>query len=465
MRMGDIDLTVSEPANAEECEYVRELALRASGLGKEAADIAGVIEDLAAFSKRQAETFAQLQSQTTLMGSSNAQIQQSADEAEQVASRARDAVGKALDGTRVLAHAVHRVEQGVNAVSSALGDVSDAAREIGEIALQTRLVAFNASVEAVRAGEAGRGFAVVAGAVKDLAQKVHNSSQSITRTVQDLGRRIAELSRDANLQGGGQSSDAAGAVEAAVRTFHEAFDKVEQKVHAITSAAEQNRDSCTNALAAFGDLSAGANNSTAGLERARGRTAELLSLSEQLIDLTAESGVQTEDTPYINAVLDAAARISSLFEQAVEAGEITLPDLGDSRYEPIPGTNPQQHMTRFVEFTDRTLPPIQEPMLELSDKVVFCAAVDRNGYLPTHNLKFSKPQGPDVAWNTANCRNRRIFNDRTGLAAGRNSKRFLLQTYRRDMGGGKYALMKDLSAPITAHGRHWGGLRLAYRFE
>jgi methyl-accepting chemotaxis protein len=31
------------------------------------------------------------------------------------------------------------------------------------------------------------------------------------------------------------------------------------------------------------------------------------------------------------------------------------------------------------------------------------------------------------------------------------------------MGGGKFALMKDVSAPICVKGRHWGGLRVAYR--
>ena len=41
---------------------------------------------------------------------------------------------------------------------------------------------------------------------------------------------------------------------------------------------------------------------------------------------------------------------------------------------------------------------------------------------------------------------------------------FLLLVYRRDMGGGQRVLMKDLSAPITVQGRHWGGLRLAYSF-
>jgi methyl-accepting chemotaxis protein len=122
-------------------------------------------------------------------------------------------------------------------------------------------------------------------------------------------------------------------------------------------------------------------------------------------------------------------------------------------------------MTRFVALTDRLLPAVQEAALTLDARVVFCAAVDRNGFLPTHNAKFSKPQGSDPAWNAANCRNRRIFDDRVGLAAGRNTKPFLLQSYRRDMGGGNFVMMKDCSAPITVRGRHWGSLRLAYRAD
>jgi methyl-accepting chemotaxis protein len=31
------------------------------------------------------------------------------------------------------------------------------------------------------------------------------------------------------------------------------------------------------------------------------------------------------------------------------------------------------------------------------------------------------------------------------------------------MGGGKFAMMKDVSAPIFVAGKHWGGVRLAYK--
>ena len=156
--------------------------------------------------------------------------------------------------------------------------------------------------------------------------------------------------------------------------------------------------------------------------------------------------------------------MSAALEQAVAQGRISISDLFDDKYQAVPGSNPAQVMARFVALTDELFPPVQEDLLAFDRKVVFCAAVDRNGYLPTHNLKFSQPQGADPVWNAAHSRNRRIFNDRTGLAAGRNERRFLLQTHRRDMGGGQRVLMKDLSAPITVQGRHWGGLRLAYSF-
>ncbi len=98
------------------------------------------------------------------------------------------------------------------------------------------------------------------------------------------------------------------------------------------------------------------------------------------------------------------------------------------------------------------------------EKGGFDAAADRNGYSATQHRKYNQPQRGDLAWDSANSRYRRIFNDRTGLASARNERPFLLQTYRRDMGGGNFVVMKEAAAPITVNGRHWGGVRLAFKF-
>ncbi len=155
------------------------------------------------------------------------------------------------------------------------------------------------------------------------------------------------------------------------------------------------------------------------------------------------------------------SEIERAFSAGLASGQISEQDLFDQDYQPIAGTNPQQVETRSLAFLERVLPSIQEPVLSVDAAIVFCAAVDRNGYLPVHNARFSKPQGADPDWNSANCRNRRIFEDRTGLSAARNTRDYLVQTYARDMGGNRVDFMRDMSTPIHVNGRHWGGLRLA----
>lgn len=443
---------------------IAEFAHQASNLGREAADIAGSLDDLGAINQRQGQAFHGLLEDIRGLDASNRSIRDEAREADKLAGVTRNTVETALAETRMLANAVNRVEQGITSVGAALKQVARAADDIGQIAFQTRIVAFNASVEAVRAGEAGKGFGVVADAVKDLAQRVQASSQLITTTVSQLDQRVEALTKEVEAEHGGRHGGAEAAVDAAIAAFRSAFGAVAEKIHHIASHAESNLAACDSVLHAVQAVDKEVVISSATVESARGRAHALLNLSESLIEITAESGVDTEDSEYIEAVTEAAEEIGRLFEDAVDQGEISLNDLFDEHYQAVAGSNPQQHTTRFVHFTDQVLPPIQESMLQLSPQVAFCAAVDRNGFLPTHNLKYSRPQGRNPEWNASNCRNRRIFKDRTGLAAARNEKPFLLQTYRRDMGGGKQVLMKDLSAPIMVKGRHWGGLRLGYQF-
>jgi methyl-accepting chemotaxis protein len=154
--------------------------------------------------------------------------------------------------------------------------------------------------------------------------------------------------------------------------------------------------------------------------------------------------------------------VVKLFEDGLADGRVSLDDLFDERYTPIRGSDPEQFMTRSTLFTDAVLPPLFEPLKVADHQLRYAVATDRNGYIGTHNLSVSHPQGADPTWNDANCRNRRFFKGRTELAAARNTEPFLLQAYRRPMGGGKHALMKDIGVPVTIRGRHWGAVRIGY---
>jgi len=183
-----------------------------------------------------------------------------------------------------------------------------------------------------------------------------------------------------------------------------------------------------------------------------------VALYQKLAAIRAEHGV------FIERAINTAARISRLFEDAVSRETLSEEQLFDTNYAPIPGTDPQQYRTPSLDWLEQVLPAIQEPLHSSDSRMVFCAAVDRNAYLPVHNTIYSKPQrAGDTAWNVANSRNRRIFDDRAGLSAARNNRPFLIQSYPRDMGTGVTIMMREIDAPIRVHGKHWGGFRTAYK--
>jgi methyl-accepting chemotaxis protein len=174
--------------------------------------------------------------------------------------------------------------------------------------------------------------------------------------------------------------------------------------------------------------------------------------------------IREENVEFVTRAIEASVELTKIFENAVASGAISIEDLFDTNYIEIPGTNPVQHRTKFLDWADRALPAFQEAFLARDKRMVFCAMVDSNGYLPVHNKIYSHPQrAGDVAWNTANCRNRRIFNDSAGLAAGRNQRSYLIQSYPRDMGNGITIMMREIDVPIRVRGRHWGGFRTAYK--
>jgi len=453
-------------------EVIGEIADEAGKLGIEICDVAGHVEEVAARVKRQAEVCSDLRQTAAATKSGNHGIAVAAREAREVSRRAgtevagsRETIEVSLAEIRSMVEGVAAIEKEIAGLRQTLAHVTEVTGGIARIARQSHLLALNAAIEAARAGAAGRSFAVVASEVKSLAGMTADATRLIEESMVQLtaSAELVVAESAANMRRAELVRDGTQAIGGVIDTAGRAMSTFDSEVSRIADSTEAIEAQCAALAERVDELADGVAQSSANFDQARVRIGNLLSASETVIQLIAATGVESADTRFIQAVQGTARRIGRLFEEAVARGEIGESDLFDRDYQRIPGTNPQQVMARFTEFTDRVLPPLQEPLMEFDPRVAFCAAVDENGYLPTHNVKFSMPQGPDPVWNAANCRNRRIFNDRTGLGAGQNTRAFLLQTYRRDMGGGVFVMMKDASAPILVNGRHWGGFRMGYR--
>lgn len=75
--------------------------------------------------------------------------------------------------------------ENIQALVKVIGEIGDKTAVIDEIVFQTKLLSFNASVEAERAGEYGRGFSVVAQEVGNLAQMSGKAALEISAIVKN----------------------------------------------------------------------------------------------------------------------------------------------------------------------------------------------------------------------------------------------------------------------------------------
>jgi methyl-accepting chemotaxis protein len=426
------------------------------------------VQEVASRVTGQSERFGHLQKTAEAMVSANHDIAGASKAVQSATSAAideitnsRTAVETAVGHIAQLIEAVGRIESRLGSVSSALAQVAKVSTSIEAIAKQTNLLALNATIEAARAGTAGRGFAVVASEVKSLAEATRQATHQIGDTVRDLDGQLGNLigeSGEAKTAGEGATQ-----IQDIIARVQDGFTKVGQEIDSVAKAATSNLGHCDTVIDELRSLARDVDLSSNHLKHADERVTKLLDLSESLIAMIADSGVETSDASLIRIVVETAKRVSDVFEAGIARGEITLDALMDENYRLIPGTDPKQYMTNYVEFTDRLLPAIQDPIQKSDPRIVFCVAWAKGGYLPTHNPNYRLPQGSDPVWNNANCRNRRLFNDRAVKRVAANTKPFLLQTYRRDMGGGNFVLMKDASSPIFIRGRHWGAFRLGFR--
>jgi hypothetical protein len=156
---------------------------------------------------------------------------------------------------------------------------------------------------------------------------------------------------------------------------------------------------------------------------------------------------------------DFAKRCAVTMERWITNKETTEEKLFASLYYPIPKTDPPKFKADWDGLSDRDILAVEENVLAKSSAIVFAVMIDKNGYLPTHNQRYSQPLTGDRALDLRNSRSKRMFLDETGLAAARSQAPFLFQRYQRDTG----EALIDLSVPLFVRGVQWGAVRIGYR--
>jgi methyl-accepting chemotaxis protein len=242
-----------------------------------------------------------------MVGKGSKTIHEMAISIELVAKRAKEAAKAARDTSLTAQQGTELARESLELMKSVFAGIEQAGRQyselnsrlqqvgkiadfIAEIARQTNMLALNASIEAVRAGEFGKGFAVVAEEVRKLADGTSRSAAEIVDLImvlkdesQAVHTTFAESSRA--IRGGKKNIDTtADAFQAIVQTVLE----TERKANSIADLAQIQTEGAQKMVQAIDEIAKVAEDNAASTEQVSAATEEQSVAMQEMVHATQE---------------------------------------------------------------------------------------------------------------------------------------------------------------------------------
>ena len=221
-------------------------------------------------------------------------IQNIADSSNNISEASSQATTQAKMGGEYVGKTVqqiHAINESVNESSEAIKSLDKRSQEIGEItkviteiANQTNLLALNAAIEAARAGEHGKGFAVVADEVRKLAEQSQQSSQQISKLINEIQVDMAR-SNDSIDQVKLDVKEGLTIVEKTEESFEvilDSLDKVGMQIDDMAATAEQMSASAQEVSANVASSTSMSRDSSMNAQTVAAATEEQLASMEEI---------------------------------------------------------------------------------------------------------------------------------------------------------------------------------------
>ncbi len=216
----------------------------------------------------------------------------SAENAVQVVENVKSVVEKSSETMDNLNKAMAEViasNKRIEQLVKVIGEIGEKTEIIDEIVFQTKLLSFNASVEAERAGEHGRGFAVVAQEVGNLAQMSGKAALEISSIVKSSTKEAQEIATENRnkVEKGNEF----------VQDTAEALQDIQKNVETVLTGSRQ-------ILSASKEQSAGINQISTAIENINKATQEAASASEETAGAGEELSSQAQHLDTLVAELN-----------------------------------------------------------------------------------------------------------------------------------------------------------------
>ena len=226
-------------------------------------EIAKAVDGQAATSSEMSASVAEITSTMEELSASSSQIAEYSEAVVTIASRTYDDSLHGAEAMQRLVDKMQRIGEDNQRAMNEILELGTRSKEISKImeiidtvADQTRLIAFNAALEASSAGEAGKRFGVVAAEIRRLADSVSESTGEITDKVAEIQESINRLvisseKGSAGIQQGmADSAGMAGLLHALVMAASESSSSAQQ----ISLSTQQQRTASNQVVVALREI-------------------------------------------------------------------------------------------------------------------------------------------------------------------------------------------------------------------
>lgn len=263
----------------------------ASSLHQSAQEISGSIESQAATSSQMSSSVSEITSTMEEFSASSSQIAENSESVVSIANRTYEHAQQSAQVMQQMLEAMQGIQKDNQAsIQEILGlgqksqEISKVMEIINTLADQTRLIAFNAALEASSAGETGRRFSVVAAEIRRLADNVTQSTSEIEARVSEIQDAIGRLVVT--------SEKGVKSVEAGMDSSNQAVERLDTLVsdashssdsaRQISLATQQQKTASRQVVTALHEIVAASTGTADAMRRISGISRDMTGLSTKL---------------------------------------------------------------------------------------------------------------------------------------------------------------------------------------
>ncbi|NGZ06475.1 MAG: methyl-accepting chemotaxis protein [Magnetococcales bacterium] len=278
-------------------ELASEVGARAIQVHKAAREISEAVAGQATTSTQMSSSVAEITSTMEELSASSTEIAEQSRSVVEIATQTLEGSRKGTESMQIVLGRMHDIREERQGSLQEIVDLGVKSKQISKVmeiintvADQTRLIAFNAALEASSAGEAGKRFSVVASEIRRLADSVTESTREIEGKINEIQDSITRLVVNSERGSAGIQAGTTATSHTADR-LHEIVKAATQTTNAaqqISLSTQQQKIASNQVVIALREIVSASSHTAQSITRISQISKEMLGLSEHLEGLVGQ---------------------------------------------------------------------------------------------------------------------------------------------------------------------------------